>query len=339
MVGPARKREAVVHVCQRLEASERRACRTLDQARSSQRYKAKPKEDDTRLTAAIRRIAARETRAGYRGVRRHLAREGWDVNLKRVHRIWKKEGLRVPPKARKKRRLGNSENGTQRLAAECINHVWSYDFVFDQTESGGRLKWLPVLDEFTRECLSLEVERSMTSSDVIETLERLVGQRGAPEFIRSDNGPEFVANAVKEWIAQKGFKTLFIEPGSPWQNCYSESFNARFRDEFLNVESFASLLEAKVLGEEHRDKYNLRRPHSSLGDLTPAEFAATCLTPPGCSQAPSASDEFRTHSRLPEPVNNPCSSGLVKSRPASDSGARKTTSTRPNKPKPHHQLS
>jgi transposase InsO family protein len=272
-------------------------------------------------------------------MRRHLAREGWDVNLKRVHRIWKKEGLRVPPKARKKRRLGNSENGTQRLAAERINHVWSYDFVFDQTESGGRLKWLPVLDEFTRECLSLEMERSMTGSDVIETLERLVAQRGAPEFIRSDNGPEFVANAVKDWIAQKGFKTLFIEPGSPWQNCYSESFNARFRDEFLNVESFASLLEAKVLGEEHRDKYNHRRPHSSLGDLTPAEFAAACLTPPGCSQAPSASDEFRTHSRLPEPVNNPCSSGLVKSRPASDSGARKTPSPRPNKPKPHHQLS
>jgi transposase InsO family protein len=339
MVGPARKREAVVHVCQRLEASERRACRTLGQARSSQRYKAKPKEDDTRLTAVIRRIAARETRAGYRGVRRHLAREGWDVNLKRVHRIWKKEGLRVPPKARKKRRLGNSENGTQRLAAKRINHVWSYDFVFDQTESGGRLKWLPVLDEFTRECLSLEVERSMTSGDVIETLERLVTQRGVPEFIRSDNGPEFVANAVKDWIAQKGFKTLFIEPGSPWQNCYSESFNARFRDEFLNVESFASLLEAKVLGEEHRDKYNRRRPHSSLGDLTPAEFAATCLTQPGCSQAPSASDEFRTHSQLPEPVNNPCSSGLVKSHPASDSGARKTLSPRPNKLKPHHQLS
>lgn len=305
MVGPARKREAVAHVCQRLDASERRACRTLGQARSSQRYKAKPKEDDARLTAAIRRIAVRETRAGYRGVRRHLVREGWDVNLKRVHRIWKKEGLRVPPKARKKRRLGISEDGTQRLKAERINHVWSYDFVFDQTEAGGRLKWLPVLDEFTRECLSLEVKRSMKSGDVIEILDQLVAQRGAPEFIRSDNGPEFVANAVKDWIAEKGFKTLFIKPGSPWQNCYSESFNARFRDEFLNVESFSSLLEAKVLGGEHRDKYNRRRPHSSLGDLTPIEFAEACMNTPGCSQAPSASDEFQTHSRLPEPVNNP----------------------------------
>lgn len=305
MVGPARKREAVEHVRHRLNASERRACRTLGQARSSQRYTARPREDDARLTAAIRRIAVREPRAGYRGVRRHLVRDGWNVNLKRVHRIWKKEGLRVPPRARKKRRLGNTENGTQRLAAERINHVWSYDFVFDQTECGGRLKWLPVLDEFTRECLSLEVKRTMTSDDVIRTLEKLVARRGAPEFIRSDNGPEFVATAVKKWIARKGIKTLYIEPGSPWQNCYSESFNARFRDEFLNRESFASQLEAGVLSAEHRDKYNHRRPHSALGDLTPAEFAAACLNGPGCSQSPCASDEFCTHSRLTKPVNNP----------------------------------
>jgi len=339
MVGPARKREVVVHMCQRLKASERRACRTLGQARSSQRYRTKPREDDARLTAAIRRIAMRETRAGYRGVRRHLVREGWDVNLKRVHRIWKKEGLRVPPKARKKRRLGNSENGTQRLQAERINQVWSYDFVFDQTESGGRLKWLPVLDEYSRECLSLEVERSMTSGDVIGILDELVAQRGAPEFIRSDNGPEFVAKAVKDWITEKGFKTLFIKPGSPWQNCYSESFNARFRDEFLNVESFSSLLEAKVLGEEHRDKYNHRRPHSSLGDLTPVEFAVAYLNPPGCSQAPSASDEFQSHSRLPEPGNNPRASALAKSLPISNRDARKPPSLKTNKPKNQPQLS
>ncbi len=291
MVGPARKREAVANACQRLKASERRVCRALGQPRSSQRYQPKGREDDARLTAAILRIAARETRAGCRGVWRYLVREGWNVNLKRVHRIWKKEGLRVPPKAKKKRRLGTSENGAQRLKAERINHVWSYDFVFDQTESGGRLKWLPVLDEFTRECLSLEVARSMTAADVIEVLEKIVAERGAPDFIRSDNGPEFVANAVKEWIAEKGFKTLYIEPGSPWQNPYSESFNSRFRDEFLNVELFASQLEAKVLGREYRDKHNHRRPHSSLEGLTPAEFAAACFKPTGCSQAPSASDE------------------------------------------------
>jgi transposase InsO family protein len=339
MVSPARKREAVAHVCQRLETSERRACRTLGQARSSQRYKAKPREDDARLTAAIRRIAAREPRAGYRGVRRYLVREGWEVNLKRVHRIWKKEGLRVPPRVRKTRRLGTSEHGAQRLKAERINHVWSYDFVFDQTESGGRLKWLPVLDEFTRECLSLEVERSMTSRDVIEILDKLVAERGVPEFIRSDNGPEFIANAVKEWIEQKGFNTLFIEPGSPWQNCYSESFNSRFRDEFLNVESFTSLLEAKVLGREHREKYNHRRAHSSLGDLTPAEFAAACLKTPGCSQAPSASDEFSTHSQRPEPVNNPRSSVLAPSQQLVQSCNQAALKPCFNNPKTNHRLS
>ena len=339
MVGPARKREAVATVCQRLEVSERRACRTLGQPRSSQRYQASPRDDDARLTAAIRRIAAREPRAGCRSVRRHLAREGWQVNLKRVHRIWKKEGLRVPPKAHRKRRLGNAENGTQRLQATRINHVWSYDFVLDRTESGDRLKWLPVIDEFTRQCLSLEVAHSMTSADVIETLDTLVEEYGIPDFIRSDNGPEFVARAVKDWIAEKGFRTLFIEPGSPWQNCYIESFNARFRDEFLNVESFATLLEAKVLSAEHRDKYNHHRPHSSLRGLAPAEFAAACLNPPGCSQAPSASDELRTHSRLPEPVNNPPAPRLAKGVPISDHQAEKPTPPKPEEPNPNPKLS
>ena len=144
-------------------------------------------------------------------------------------------------------------------------------------ERGSRLKWLPVLDEYTRECLSLEVDRSITARDVLETLEKLVEERGVPEFIRSDNGPEFIADAVKEWIAANGMKTLYIEPGAPWQNPYSESFNARFRDEFLNVELFSSLLEAKVLGREHQEKYNHLRPHSSLGILSPAEFGACCL--------------------------------------------------------------
>lgn len=273
MVGPARKREAVTHVRQNLGTSERRACKSLGQPRSTQRYHGRRRESDAGLVRAMRRIAAKEPRAGYRSVARYLRREGWVVNDKRVHRLWKQEGLKVAFKARKRRRLGQSSNGAQRLGAERINHVWSYDFVFDQTESGGRLKWLPILDEYTRELLSLEVETSMTARDVIAILERLVQERGAPEYLRSDNGPEFIAEAVKEWIAQNGFKTLYIEPGSPWQNPYSESFNARFRDEFLNVEIFGSKLEAKVLGKEHREKYNHHRPHSSLGDQTPAEFA------------------------------------------------------------------
>jgi transposase InsO family protein len=227
----------------------------------------------------MRRIARRETRAGYRSVARYLRREGWKVNIKRIHRLWKQEGLRVPAKTRKKRRLGDSSNGARRMRAERINHVWSYDFVWDQTDGGRRLKWLPILDEYSRECLALEVDYSITARAVIDILERLVQERGAPEFIRSDNGPEFIAQAVKAWIGEKGMKTLYIEPGSPWENPYSESFNSRFRDEFLNVEVFGSKLEAKVLGREHREKYNHHRPHSSLGDLTPAEFAARCLAP------------------------------------------------------------
>jgi len=295
MVGPGRKKEAVAYVCRHLPYSERRACKSLGQPRSSQRYEQRRMERDTSLVRSMHRIAARETRAGYRTVFRYLRREGWVVNKKRVHRLWKKEGLKVPPRARKRRRLGESVNGAQRKKAERINHVWSYDFVFDQTERGSRLKWLPVLDEYTRECLSLEVDRSITARDVVETLEKLVEERGAPEFIRSDNGPEFIANAVKEWIADKGMKTLYIEPGAPWQNPYSESFNARFRDEFLNVELFSSLLEAKVLGREHREKYNHLRPHSSLGILSPAEFGARCLAtlrptasaPQGSNQTPT----------------------------------------------------
>lgn len=279
MVGPARKREAVKHVQDRLETSERRACAGLGQPRSTQRYQGRRRSADAGLIQAMRRIAQRETRAGYRSVARYLRREGWQVNIKRIHRLWKQEGLKVPAKARKKRRLGNSANGAQQLRAERINQVWSYDFVWDQTEQGRRLKWLPILDEHTRECLALEVEYSITASAVIDILERLVHERGAPEFIRSDNGPEFIAQAIKDWIAEKGMKTLYIEPGSPWENPYSESFNSRLRDEFLNVELFGSKLEAKVLGREHREKYNHRRPHSSLGDLAPAEFAARCLAP------------------------------------------------------------
>jgi transposase InsO family protein len=277
MVGPVRKREAVAHVRRSLEVSERRACRITGQARSTQRYRLKRPDKDKALREEILRLSAKEKRAGCRTVWRHLRREGWEVNHKRVHRIWKKEGLRLPLKSHKRRRLGGTAQGTQRLGANRRNQVWSYDFVFDQTEGGRRLKWLVVLDEYTRECLALEVEHTMGAREVLSILEKLVAERGAPEFIRSDNGPEFVARAVRPWIQSQGIKTLYIEPGAPWQNSYTESFNARFRDEFLNVELFSSKLEAKVLGAEHREKYNNQRPHSSLGGMTPGEFAARCL--------------------------------------------------------------
>lgn len=279
MVSPLRRREAVAHVSHCQIASQRRACRVLGQARSTQRYNGKRAQRDETLVKAIHGLANKHPRAGYRAVWRYLVREGWEINSKRVHRIWKKEGLRVSRRVRKKRRMGNSQGGTQRRRAEKMNEVWSYDFVFDQTEDGRQLKWLPIVDEYSRENLALEVERNMGAADVIRVLEEVVKKRGVPEYLRSDNGPEFIAKKVKDWIRQRGFSTLYIEPGSPWQNAYSESFNARLRDEFLNMEAFGSLMEAKMLAREHQHRYNHERPHSSLGIQTPAEFAARCLAP------------------------------------------------------------
>jgi putative transposase len=274
VVSPARKREAVTHLEAALEVTERRACQVIAQPRSTQRYRGIKREKDAALVAELRRISAAHPRAGYRMATALLRRAGMTINTKRVQRLWRQEGLKVPRRPRKRQRLGSSAGGTQRLRAERVNHVWSYDFIFDQTEDGRRLKWLPICDEFSRELVALEVERRMEAKDVIRILDAAVAERGsAPEFIRSDNGPELIARSVQEWIARRGFKTLYIEPGSPWQNAYSESFNSRFRDEFLNRESFASVLEAKVLGQQHRHRHNHERPHSSLAYQTPVEFA------------------------------------------------------------------
>lgn len=277
MVGPERKREAVRHVRHELAVSERRACTTLRQPRSTQRYRGRRRERDAALVGELRRISEANPRAGYRMATALLRRAGLEVNAKRVQRLWREEGLKVPRRQRKRARLGHSGHGTQRLAAERVNHVWSYDFVFDQTADGRRLKWLPICDEFSRELVALEVERRMEAKDVIRILDATVLERGGPpEFIRSDNGPEFIALAVKDWIERRGFKTLYIAPGAPWQNAYSESFNSRFRDEFLNRELFSSLLEAQVLGRDYRRRYNGERPHSSLAYCTPAEYATAC---------------------------------------------------------------
>lgn len=262
------------HVRQTLGVSERRACRVIEQPRSSQRFVAKKPERDRALTERMHELARRNPRRGYRYIWSLLRREGWCVNRKRVQRLWREEGLRVPPLQHKRRRLGSSENSCERLRAEYKNHVWSYDFIMDQTEDGGRLKMLPVLDEYTREVHAILTERSITAEGVIEQLAYLFRVHGEPEFLRSDNGPEFIANAIKEWLATAGVKTLYIEPGSPWENGYSESFNSRFREEHLNRELFTSLTEAKVLNERYRLAHNHERPHSSLGWRTPAEFAA-----------------------------------------------------------------
>ncbi len=259
-----------------LDVSERRACQTVDQPRSTQRYEPAEAADEKPLVKRMKELSARHPRYGYRRIWALLRSEGFQVNRKRVHRLWRKEGLKVPQKQRKRRRLGGGENACFRRKAQGKNDVWSYDFVMDQTRDGKRLKMLPVVDEFTRECRTIEAERSMTAEDVVATLAYLFEIRGVPRHIRSDNGPEFIAGAVKEWLKQSGAGTLYIEPGSPWENAYSESFNGKFEDELLNREEFTTLKEAKVLVEDHRQEYNHRRPHSSLGYRTPAAFAASC---------------------------------------------------------------
>ncbi len=248
----------------------------IGQSRSSQRYAEGRKANrDRALVERMVGLSRENPRYGYRRVWALLRREGWTVNKKRVYRLWRQEGLKVPDKQRKRRRLllGESENGCTRRRSEHKNHVWSYDFVMDLTEDGRRLKMMPIVDEYTRECLSIEVERSITAEDVVATLASLFRSRGEPAFIRSDNGPEFIAKAVKRWLEASEVKTLYIEPGSPWENAYSETFISRFSDELLKREVFADLLEAKVLVEDYRGHYNHHRPHSALGYQTPAEFA------------------------------------------------------------------
>jgi transposase InsO family protein len=253
--------------------SQRRACRLIGQPRATQRYEATPREYDKKLIRRMEAIAKEHPRWGYRKVTRILKGEGWKVNRKKVYRLWVQAGLRVPPaKRRKKRRTGSGENGITRHRPEYPGHVWSYDFVFDETADGRRLKWLTVLDEFSRFDLALEVERHFKSRDVIEVLGRLFDEHGAPAFIRSDNGPEFVAHAVQRWLEERGVRTLFIEPGSPWENGYIESFNGTLRDELLNQEEFGSVLEAKMLAVQWRDDYNHLRPHASLEEATPAAY-------------------------------------------------------------------
>ena len=267
-----------------MRLSERRACRTLQQPRTTQRYKPKNPDKDKALVSAMRRLAGEHPRYGYRLITGKLRQEGWCVNKKRVQRLWRKEGLQVPYRRRIKKSRGSSENGCSVKKAEYINHVWTYDFIEDCTEDGRLLKFLTVLDEWTRESAAIEVGRSIKSRDVISVLEYLFMIRGVPGYIRSDNGPEFIADAVKKWLEEQMVGTLYIEPGSPWENGYIESFHSRLRDELLNRELFYSVKEAKVLAENWRMDYNHHRPHSSLGYMTPAAFAATCI--PSVSASP-----------------------------------------------------
>jgi len=267
-----------------MELSERRACEILHQPRMTQRYEPKQPDKDKALIAAMKRLAVKHPRYGYRFITAKLHQDGWQVNKKRVQRLWRKECLQVPYRRKIKKSRGCSENACFVKKAEFINHVWTYDFIEDRTEDGRKLKFLTVLDEWTRESPAIEVGRSITSKGVIAVLEYLFMVRGVPGFIRSDNGPEFIADAIKRWLKDQTVGTLYIEPGSPWENGYIESFHGRLRDELLNRELFYSVEEAKVLAENWRLDYNHHRPHSSLGYKTPAQFAATCI--PSVSAAP-----------------------------------------------------
>ena len=269
----------VSQVSQKLGVSERRACRVLGQARATQRRHLSPPSDERQLTADIIALATKYGRYGYRRITALLNSEhGWRVNHKRVERIWRREGLKVPKKQPRRGRLWLNDGSCIRLRPEYKDHVWSYDFMIDRTADGRCFKILNIIDEFTRECLAILVARKIKSHDVIDLLFHLFIFRGIPEHIRSDNGPEFTAKAVRKWLSKLGVKTLFIERGSPWENGYIESFNGKLRDELLNREVFTTLAEAKVLIEQWRKEYNQVRPHSALGYQPPTPEAMLITT-------------------------------------------------------------
>jgi putative transposase len=248
----------------------------LAQHRSTQRRRSAARDQEAALVKRLLELVAKHPRYGYRRIWALLRSEGWRVNRKRVFRLWRQQGLKVPRKKRQKRRLGSSANGCVRYRATGKDHVWAWDFIHDRTADGRPLKWLSVVDEYTRECLALEVGRGLKASGVVAVLEGLVRQRGVPGHSRSDNGPEFIAQAIGEWLLGRGVGGLYIEPGAPWENGYAESFHGKLRDELLEREEFASVLEARVVSEAWKEEYNTVRPHSALGYRTPAEYGASC---------------------------------------------------------------
>ncbi len=270
-------------MCARLGVTERRACRVLRQPRSTQRHVLRERADEARLRSRVVELGSDYGRYGYRRITALLRWEGWTVNHKRVERIWRQEGLKVPQKQPKRKRLWLADGSAVRLRPTHKDHVWAYDFVFTRTHDGRLLKLLTMVDEYTREYLTIDVARSMTSEHLLSRLAELMVYRGVPDHIRSDNGPEFTAHAVRDWLARVGVKTLFIEPGSPWENGYCESFNGKLRDELLNREIFYTVREAQVVIGNWRREYNTVRPHSSLGYRPPAPQATLPFPPASAS--------------------------------------------------------
>jgi putative transposase len=282
--------------------SERRACRVLGQPRNTQRYQSRRVDDEPRLLREMRLLARQRPRFGSGRIHRLLTQRGWTVNEKRVHRLWKREHMQVPRKQHRKRRLpGGSGNGCVRHRARYKDHVWSYDFVTDRTEDGRQLRLLVVIDEFTRECLAIEVGRSFTAQDVVGVLQYLFAVRGTPEHIRSDNGPEFVSKVICRWLKEADVKTLFVAKGSPWENGYVESFNGTLRDELLNREIFLSFEEACWVIDRWRLDYNHHRIHSSLDYQTPAAYAAGCVLPASATPQPPEHSRFTNPNPLTQP--------------------------------------
>lgn len=277
MVSPARRRDAVKYLCRRHKVSERRACQLVGQHRSTQRYTPIPSDYESQLVAAMHALALEHPRFGYRMVHALLVDRGWAVNRKRIERLWRLEGLKVPP-ARKKRwgndATGVDANSAWALPALAPGHVWSYDFVHVRTRDGGPLRILNVVDEFTRECVGVRVDRSIGTREVRRFLERLFTERGRPQIIRSDNGREFSSAELVTWLTDQGVTPAFIAKASPQQNCYVERFNGTMRDQLLNGEELDSVLEARVVIGAWVVTYNTIRPHRALNMRTPQRFAS-----------------------------------------------------------------
>lgn len=263
-------------MCQQFEVSQRRACRVLGQPRSTQRYQARVRDGEAALRSRLVRLAKKHPKYGVRRITAVLRREGRVVNRKRVERLWRDQGLQRPTRRKRRRNQafpGSSANSCTARPATAPNDVWAWDFVHDRTADGRSFRWLTLIDEFTRECLVLRPARSWTGPAVVRELAKVVGRRGRPQVIRSDNGSEFIGESIRDWLMAKRVGTLFIAPGSPWENGFAESFHSRLRDEFLNDERFETVGEAKVKAQDWRHDFNTTRPHSSLGYRTPREMA------------------------------------------------------------------
>lgn len=290
-MSPDQQRAAAGFLKEKFAVSERRVGRVLGRSRSTLRYRRRQRADEPPLVREIQRLARRHPRFGYRRIHAMLVRKGWSTNLKRVHRLWGELGLKRPVRLRKSRKTGPKPgvggNGCKAKPARFKNDVWTCDFIHDRTTEGRPLKWLSLVDEYTRECLVLHADARLGGADVRRILGRVVGRRGAPRMIRSDNGSEFVCKALADWLPSIGTEPIPVAPGSPWQNGFVESFHGRLRDEFLERHEFESVADARAKASWFRREYNRVRPHSSLGYATPSEYAAKCESEPGKEKAES----------------------------------------------------